>query len=116
MENKSNELQIFLQKLGKEIKMRRRELNISQAELAEKADVSVTYLSKIECGYKNISAFLLSKIMEALNTEHIKPSDYIRANDNLYKTVNDIITKLNSVQAENMLKILQLLGNLIIKS
>lgn len=41
---------VFLHNLGKEICEARKRLNMSQAELAEKADLSVTYVSKIECG------------------------------------------------------------------
>ena len=35
----------FLRKLGKEICTARKRLKMSQAELAEKADLSVTYIS-----------------------------------------------------------------------
>lgn len=116
MKNQPTELQKFLLKLGKEIKTRRRELNISQAQLAEKADISVTYISKIECGHKNISAYILSKIMNALNADCINSNNFLCTNESLYEAINEIITKLNSVQAENMLKILQLLGKMIIKN
>ena len=57
----------FLRKLGKEICAARKQQNMSQAELAEKADLSITYISKIECGHKNISAYTLARITEALN-------------------------------------------------
>ena len=57
----------FLRKLGKEICAARKRQNMSQAELAEKADLSITYISKIECGHKNISAYTLARNTEALN-------------------------------------------------
>lgn len=57
----------FLRKLGNEICAVRKRLGMSQTELAEKADLSVTYISKIECGHKNISAYTLARITEALN-------------------------------------------------
>lgn len=36
--------------IGERIKQARKELDISQTELAERADISVPYLSKIEMG------------------------------------------------------------------
>lgn len=115
MENRSKELRAFLKKLGREIYMRRKQLNISQAELAEKADISVTYVSKIECGHKNISAYMLLKIMSALNITYIKSSELLYINDSLYKTINEITNKLNNEQVEYTLRILQLLSKIIDK-
>ena len=61
------EKEAFLHKLGQEISFARKRIGMSQAELAEKADLSLTYISKIECGHKNISAYTLARIAEALN-------------------------------------------------
>lgn len=115
MKNNSEELQDFLHKLGQQICTTRKRLNISQAQLAEKADVSVTYVSKIECAHRNVSAYMLARIMNALNTEYIRANDDRIINEPLYRAVYDITSKLNNEQLEDMLKIMQLLAKIITK-
>ena len=53
-------------KLGRNIFNKRRELGMSQNELAEKLDISREHLAKIETGKRNLSLDLLFKISEAL--------------------------------------------------
>jgi len=54
--------------LGKKIKELRLKNNLSQDELARKADVSYTTLTKIEVGViKKPSVFVVSKIAKVLN-------------------------------------------------
>jgi transcriptional regulator with XRE-family HTH domain len=55
--------------LGKNIKLFRNHRNFSQAILAEKADISINYLSKIERGIKYPKPDILSKIAESLGIE-----------------------------------------------
>lgn len=52
------------------IKNYRKELNLSQEQLAEKADVSVSYIKQIESSkeFKNVSLIVILKISRALNT------------------------------------------------
>ncbi len=52
--------------LGKEIASRRKQLNISQADLAEMSGVSLRTLSAIENGDANPSVDVLSKVLEPL--------------------------------------------------
>lgn len=52
--------------LGKEIASRRKQLNISQADLAEMAGVSLRTLSTIENGDANPSIDVLSRVLEPL--------------------------------------------------
>lgn len=54
--------------LGSRIKDTRRSLGLSQFDLAEEANISVTYLSYIENGKKSLSLETLVKIATALNT------------------------------------------------
>lgn len=55
-------------KLGKNIKKLRTEQSLSQDELARKADVAYTTLTKIETGIiKSPSVHIVSKIAKALN-------------------------------------------------
>jgi len=55
--------------LGKNIKIYRTHRQFSQAILAEKADISTAYLSKIERGIKYPKPEILSQISEGLNVE-----------------------------------------------
>jgi transcriptional regulator with XRE-family HTH domain len=55
--------------LGKNIKNIRSHRKYSQAELAEKADISVIYLSNIERGKKFPKPAILSQIAEGLDVE-----------------------------------------------
>ena len=55
--------------LGKGIRFYRQQRQLSQAALAEKADISVTFLSNIERGIKYPTSDTLSAIANALNVE-----------------------------------------------
>jgi transcriptional regulator with XRE-family HTH domain len=55
--------------LGKNIKVLRFRRQYSQANLAEKADISITFLSNIERGIKFPKPEILSKIAENLEVE-----------------------------------------------
>lgn len=54
--------------LGIVLRSRRMKLGKEIAEIAHHADISYTYLSKIENGYKNPSYEVISKISLALGT------------------------------------------------
>jgi transcriptional regulator with XRE-family HTH domain len=55
--------------LGKAIRLRRVELDLSRADLAREADVSYTYVSEIENGTKQASSKTLWRIARALGLE-----------------------------------------------
>ena len=55
------------ERFGKAIRRRRRELDISQEELAELADLHRTYISSIERGDRNISIENIEKLCIALD-------------------------------------------------
>ena len=64
MENRQNN------NLGKRIKELRLKHHLSQDELARKADVPYTTLTKIEIGViKNPSVYVVAKIAKALNVK-----------------------------------------------
>lgn len=60
-------LQQFYVKLGKRIKELREEKGYSQQILAEKADISIDYLGKIEVNINNPGLKSLFKIVRALD-------------------------------------------------
>ena len=105
----------FLRKLGKEICAARKRQNMSQAELAEKADLSITYISKIECGHKNISAYTLARITEALKV----PSSEIIANackdktTIIRETLEDALSDLSAKKQREVVEILRIMIKLI---
>jgi len=55
--------------LGKTIKFLRFRVGLSQADLAEKADISITFLSTIERGIKFPQPDILSKLAKAFDVE-----------------------------------------------
>ncbi len=59
----------FLQKLGKNIKKIREECKITQAHLAEIADVSVSTIARLEIGQGFSTFKTIEKIANALNVE-----------------------------------------------
>ncbi len=53
--------------LGTRIRQRRRELGVTQAELARRVEISASYLNLIEWNKRRIAGTLLRKVAEALN-------------------------------------------------
>jgi transcriptional regulator with XRE-family HTH domain len=54
------------QRFGKAIRRRRRELDLSQEKLAERAELHRTYISSIERGERNLSLENIEKLAKAL--------------------------------------------------
>jgi len=85
--------------LGKNIKFFRFRKDYSQADLAEKADISITFLSNIERGLKFPKPDILSKIAKGLDVDvhelfkiDIVPDENIKQVKNL---TEDITKKVN---------------------
>jgi len=85
--------------LGKNIKFLRYRKEYSQADLAEKADISITFLSNIERGLKFPKPDIMAKIAESLEVElyelfktDIVPDNNKTLINNLSK---DVIKKIN---------------------
>ena len=69
---------------SKNIRRFRKYLRLSQADFAEKVNISIPFLSDIENGKKWVSPVTLVKIADALNIETyelLKPEDIIPDND-----------------------------------
>lgn len=58
----------FYYPLGKNIKKRRVEIDITQQMLADKVGLSLNFIGKIEVGFSKPSLDTLIKIAKALNT------------------------------------------------
>ena len=59
--------------IGKRIRARREELKLTREDVAELADLSVTFISEIESGKKNMTTNTLAKVAPALSIS----ADYI---------------------------------------
>ena len=59
----------FPSSLGSQIRLRRKELKITQSDLATIAEISLNTLYKIERGQANPSLNTLSKVLEALGLD-----------------------------------------------
>lgn len=64
------------EKVGKRIKELRKELNISQEELAFRANVHRTYIASLEVGKRNVTIAVLEKIVNALDVSFSKFFDF----------------------------------------
>jgi len=60
---------MLVTKIGQAIKIRRKELNITQPHLAELAQISVNTLYKLERGQGNPSLEILIKLSDVLGME-----------------------------------------------
>jgi transcriptional regulator with XRE-family HTH domain len=76
--------------LSLNIKKYRNSRNLSQADLAEKLDISVNFLSNIENGNKWISPLTLVKFASALN---IEPYELFKPEGALPSDVSAILNK-----------------------
>ncbi|MDR1637993.1 MAG: helix-turn-helix domain-containing protein [Treponema sp.] len=90
--------------LGKTIKFLRFRMGFSQADLAEKADISITFLSTIERGIKFPQPDILSKLAKALDVEvfelfkvDLVPSD---SKETMSKLSEDITKNVSLTIAE----------------
>ncbi|MBR1680456.1 helix-turn-helix transcriptional regulator [bacterium] len=59
----------ILIKLGKQLKIIRKEKGLTQEQLAEKVGIHPTYVGKLESGKSNLSTLLLFKISRALGVK-----------------------------------------------
>jgi transcriptional regulator with XRE-family HTH domain len=75
MESKHEILNLF----GENVRKYRRLLNISQEELAHRADLHRTYIGMIERAEKNITLVNIEKIANALE---VKIEDLLKHSDN----------------------------------
>lgn len=67
--SKDNPFQRERKVLGEMIKIIREKNKMTQEDLAEKANINVSYLAKIENGYVNTTVRYLIKLSRALNTK-----------------------------------------------
>jgi len=90
--------------LGKNIKFLRYRKEYSQADLAEKADISITFLSNIERGLKFPKPDIMAKIAESLEVElyELFKTDIVPYNNKtlINSLSKDVIKKINQTVKE----------------
>ncbi len=101
--------------LGQKIKTMRLNRNLTQAELAEKIDVSQRTLSGIEIGENFVTADTLDKIVVALDTnfEELFATNHYKEVPILKKELEQIIVKLSDNRLK--LEILYNVGKSLLK-
>ncbi|HUT85928.1 MAG TPA: helix-turn-helix transcriptional regulator [Elusimicrobiales bacterium] len=57
----------ILKKIGKNIRVFRKQINFSQEDLAFKASIDRSYVGSLERGEKNVSVLTLNRVAKALN-------------------------------------------------
>jgi len=67
--SKAKEEETFLKGLGRQVRLLRQNRNLTQAELAEKAEAGMKYLGEIERGQTNPGLRLLWQLSAALGVE-----------------------------------------------
>lgn len=84
------------------LKKTRKSHGLSQAELAEKIDRSITFISELEQGKKGFSLFTLAKLCSAMNIEPAVlffPKDYSPAeNKDISNVFSDFKDVLHSME------------------
>ena len=90
---------------GQRIRILRKNQNMTQEELAEKAEISTKFLCEIERGNKGLSAATLYHLAKCLNVscDYILNGSAISNNTN----VNSIIGLFNPQQMDEVYKVLQ---------
>lgn len=100
-----NKLQI-----GQKIKEQRKRLNLTQAELAEKADMHEKQISRIEAGLNHPTFDNFIKIIDILE---LKMSDFDPSNkQKLNKLKDDLIFAINNSTDKELKIYLDIIGSL----
>ena len=86
--------------IGNRIRIKRKELNISQEQLAEAADISITHMSHIETGNTKLSLPVLIKIANALHisTDELLCDNVISSKQIYIGEIADILEECDTNQ------------------
>ena len=94
--------------LGQRIREVRKELKISQKELAYAARISQGYLSQVETGQvKNVSSRIVLKLAEALATDIYSLMDERPIEINILPELAVTISKMSHVKQRSLLELLK---------
>lgn len=99
--------------IGRRIKLYRNKLDITQAQLAEKLDVSAKYVSSIERGISNTSLNKLEKISKILGvnvTSLISDCD-INSSNYAMSEISALTENWSTEQKEMLIKLIHVMDN-----
>lgn len=65
----AREILVLKKRIGNKLRIRRRQLGLSQEHVAFQAEISPTYLSQLEAGARNPSLEVLLQLASALRVE-----------------------------------------------
>ena len=97
--------------IGRRVKFYRKIANLTQAEVAEKLGISVSYISQIECGHTDVSLKRLDEIANTINTNIElllsvnSVNEYLDDND-----IKELTKGWNEDQIKALLEIINLLN------
>jgi len=100
----------LLKVLSKNIRLYRGRINFTQAELAEKVNISINFLSDIETGKKWASPITLVKLADIFAIEVyelLKPTEILSDNVNIFveEYTEDIYAAINEVHNSYKVKL-----------
>ena len=95
----------FLINMGQRIASRRKALNLTQEQFAEKLGVSTQMISNLELGKKAIRPENLAKVCKVLELS----ADYILNANCIYDEISDIANKLSSLNKKELKIIRQMI-------
>lgn len=94
--------------IGRRVKLYRTKANITQAQLAEKLDISVSYISQIERGNTEVSLKRLEEIANIINVKleilvaEVEPNSTVSVFE-----INEMVKNWTPQQMETLLNIIQ---------
>lgn len=104
----------LIKAIGRRVASRRRQLKLTQEQLAERANLSQQYIASLECGIRGLGAESIIKLSRALQVS----SDYLLfgiANSEDYQRFEDMLPPLSGkeqlVLEEVIQAFLKLCGN-----
>lgn len=85
------------------IKAKRKQLNLTQEQLAEKAGLSTTFISNVESGKRNMSVATFNKIAQSLDIDlyDILPCDEAKERHK-HSMIKDIVDNISGLPHENV--------------
>lgn len=95
--------------IGKRIQELRKARGLSQEKIAERADISPTYLSRIECGRENPTLDMLIKLSKALEVEMWEMLDFghVASHKELKESIQSLIKTSDEPTLRLALKIIR---------
>lgn len=104
-------LEELLNKLGRRIRILRKQRNLTQEELSERAQISYKFLGEIERGLKNSSIKTLGKIADAMEISLAEllyfPANHDPQTERIKNEIFGLITNRDIPNLKKTLKILE---------